>query len=99
MTVGAALPASLVISPAWAAVGASGEEPCRIDADAAVIRLHPSKTAAQAAIAYRDRKCRFHGYTRDVVGAPITMTGSGVDRGVGRPLLSAAKEQPGPIGP
>ncbi|MGW8726307.1 hypothetical protein ACWGNF_09840 [Streptomyces sp. NPDC055808] len=43
-------------------------------------------------IGYRDQKCRFHGYTRDVNWAHITMKGSGVDGWVERHLISTAKE-------
>ncbi|MEU9194524.1 hypothetical protein [Streptomyces hundungensis] len=78
---------------------ASGEEPCRIDTDAAVIRQAPSKTAAKAGIGYRDQKCRFHGYSRDVVWAHITMKESGVDGWVDHHLVSTAKENLAPSSP
>lgn len=84
---------ALAVGPMASSVAASsGEEPCRIDTDAAVIRQAPSTTAARVGIGYRDQKCRFHGYTRDVNWAHITMKGSGVDGWVDRHLISTAKE-------
>ncbi|MCT9093950.1 hypothetical protein N4G70_34595 [Streptomyces sp. ASQP_92] len=94
-TVGIAgvLGALAVGAMASSVAAASGEEPCRIDTDAAVIRQAPSTSAARMGIGYRDQKCRFHGYTRDVVWAHITMKGSGVDGWVDRHLISTAKEE------
>ncbi|MFI6689207.1 hypothetical protein [Streptomyces sp. NPDC050485] len=100
LTVGiAGVLGALVAGPMGSVAAASGEEPCRIDADAAVIRQQPSKTAAKAGLGYRDQKCRFHGYTRDVVWAHITMKDSGVDGWVDRHLISTAKEELAPTGP
>lgn len=84
---------ALAVGPTASSVAAaSGSEPCRIDTDAAVIRQAPSTSAAKMGIGYRDQTCRFHGYTRDVNWAHITMQGSGVDGWVDRHLISTAKE-------
>ncbi|MEV5281632.1 hypothetical protein [Streptomyces sp. NPDC052811] len=98
MTVGVVVLAVLATWPAGA-VAAAGEKPCRINTDTAIIRKQPSKAAAKAGIGYRDQRCRFHGYTRDVAWAHITMKGSGVDGWVDRALISTAKEQLAPTGP
>lgn len=91
--------AVLVTGPTAAMAAGSGEEPCRINTDAAVIHQQPSRSAAKAGIGYRDQRCRFHGYTRDVAWAHITMKDSGVDGWVDRGLISTAKEQLAPTGP
>ncbi|GAA2417495.1 hypothetical protein ACFPFX_04375 [Streptomyces mauvecolor] len=98
LTAGIGVLAVLAAWPAGAAA-VTGEEPCRINTDAAVIRQAPSKNAARAGIGYRDQTCRFHGYTRDVTWAHITMKNSGVDGWVNRDLISTAKEQLAPTGP
>ncbi|MGW1871395.1 hypothetical protein ACWCPS_38475 [Streptomyces mauvecolor] len=100
MTVGVTSVVAVLVSwPVSAMAAGSGEEPCRINADAVVIRQGPSKNAGRAGIGYRDQQCRFHGYTRDVVWAHITMKGSGVDGWVDRGLISTAKEELAPTGP
>ncbi|MCT9089706.1 hypothetical protein N4G70_12595 [Streptomyces sp. ASQP_92] len=96
LNVGLAALAVLIAMPSVPAAAAPGQEPCRINADAAVIHVEPSKRAARAGIGYRDQKCLFHGYTRDVAWAHITMKGSGVGGWVDRHLISTAKEQLAP---
>ncbi|MFD9632730.1 hypothetical protein [Streptomyces violascens] len=98
LTAGIAVLAALATWPAGT-VATSGEEPCRINTDAAVIRQAPSKTAPKAGIGYRDQTCRFHGYTRDVAWAHITMKDSGAGGWVNRDLISTAKEQLAPTSP
>ncbi|MCX5387353.1 hypothetical protein [Streptomyces sp. NBC_00083] len=82
-----------------AAAASPGEEPCRISVGTAVIRHTPSKTAPKAGVGRLDQKCRFHGYSRDVNWAHITMKGSGVDGWVDRHSVSTAKEELAPSGP
>ncbi|MFE9122313.1 hypothetical protein [Streptomyces sp. NPDC007172] len=72
----------------------AGKEPCQIDSDAAVIHQAPSRSAAKMGIGYRDQKCSFHGCTRDVNWARITMKASGVGGWIDRRLISTARETP-----